>query len=238
MGLEDAVCPYCGTPNAQAAQHLSDMARFRQEYRRTQADVIEKTSFMQRHGSWLVILVVLLVALAGGIILQVSAWDIGYSMRQDEVTRNAAEDRQVLDGYLAKGDYGKFLGYYDANNISLDYDNPYQVVWTAARSYVDLLEYVSALNDKQNYAFKPDYRADTCGYLADDLIKIYTLEQQYSYNIDKYYPAEMHGYVEDIRERTAVIAKAYYGLNDEQIREIPNLSSKRLATMIEEGISS
>jgi raffinose/stachyose/melibiose transport system permease protein len=69
LGLEDAVCPYCNTPNAMAAKHQSDMAHFRQEYQRTQADVMQKTSFMQRHGSWLIVLSVLLVALIGGIVL-------------------------------------------------------------------------------------------------------------------------------------------------------------------------
>ena len=238
MGLEDAVCPYCGTPNAMAAKHQSDMAHFRQEYQRTQADVMEKTSLMQRHGSWLVILVVLLIALIVGAVLSVGAHDIGYSIREQGIERNAVEDEQALDAFLAQGDYGKFAGYYDANDISLDYDNPYQGLRTAARAYVDLIEHVSRINDSSDYSFKPEYVSNTCGYLAEDLERIFTLEQRYSYGVDRYLPPDKLVYVEDIRDRASAIAKTYFGLTDEDVKDIPNMSTKKLATIIEKGITS
>lgn len=238
MGLEDAVCPYCDTPNAMAAKHQSDMAHFREEYRRTQTDVLEKTSFMQQHGSWLVILAVLLAALVGGVVLLANAWDIGYSIRVGNAERNMAEDRQVLDTYLESGDYGKFVGYYEANDINLDYDNPYQALVRAARAHVELLEYVSALHNESNHLFKPEYISNTCEYLARDLIRIYTLEREYSGSVDKYIPPDKKTYLEDIRDRTRVVAKAYFGLTDADIQEIPNMSEKKLAALIEEGIAS
>ena len=237
MGLEDAVCPYCGSPNAMAAKHQADMEHFRQEDRQTQADVIEKTSFMQRHGSWLVVLTVLLVALVAGIVLHVCAWDIGYSMRIQAVERDAAEDAQAMDSFLEDGDYGKFLGYYNANDITLDYDNPYQGVRSAANAYVNLLQDIASIQDRSRYASNPDRLSSTCGYIAESLNRIYTLEQQYSYNIDSYLPPDKRVYIEDIRERCAVISKAYLGLTDEDLQEIPNMSTRKLATIIEEGIA-
>ena len=237
MGLEDAVCPYCNTPNAMAAKHQSDMAHFRQEYQRTQADVMQKTSFMQRHGSWLIVLSVLLVALIGGIVLQAGAWDIGHSIRTRNVERGMVEASQVMDSYLEAGDYGKFLGYYDANNISLDYENPYQGLRSAANAYVNLIRDISTLNDP-NRTYSPEHLASVYGYLAEDLNRIFTLEEQFTYNTDKYLPADKRVYIEDIRDRSTAIAKAYFGLTDEQIRDIPNMSTKRLAKLIEEGIAS
>ena len=238
MGLEDACCPYCGTPNSMAVKHQTDMAEFRREYQRTQADVMRKTSFMQRHGSWLAILVALLIALIAGIILQVFAWDIGYSIREKDIERNMIEDAQVMDGFLAQGDYGKFSGYYDANDISLDSDNPYQGLQSAARAYVDLIRYISDMRDSSSYAFKPDRISNTCGYLAEDLNRIYTLEERYPYSTERYLPPDKLVYVEDIRDRTAAIAKTYFGLTDEQIQEIPDMSEKKLAALIEKGLSS
>lgn len=238
MGLEDAACPYCGTPNAQATQHQSDMAHYRQEYARTQESVIEKTTLLQRHGSWLVILSILLVGLVAGVILEANAWDIGYSMREKNVERDAAENFQALDAYLEQGDYGKFVGYYSANGVSLMSENPYQGLETAAYAYVDLLEYVYALNDSTSYQFKPEYAADTCNYLATDLNRIYTLEERYSSDFDRYVPPDKRAYLDDIRDRTAAIAKAYFGLSDKDIEDIPDLSTKKLAQMIEEGIAS
>lgn len=238
MGLEDAFCPYCGTPNAMAVKHQADMAHFRQEYQRTQADVMARTSLLQRHGTWLIVLVVLLVALVVGFYLHTYAWDIGYSIRTSNVEHSMAEDRQTMDEYLAQGDYGKFVGYYDANDISLDYENPYQGLWSASRAYIDLIGYIHAIDDSSNHRFKPEYVSGTCSYLAEDLNKIYTLEERYSYNSERYLPKDKLVYLEDIRERTAAIAKTYFGLTDEQLQAIPEMSTSKLASLIEEGVTS
>ena len=238
MGLEDATCPYCGTPNAMAAQHQSDMARYRRDYQRTKADVMAKTSLMQSHGSWLIILAVLLAALTAGIILNIYAWDIGYDIRSSNAERGFDEDAQALDAYLDQGDYGKFVGYYDANDLSLSYDQPYQALKTAASSYVNILRYISAIDNPSSHLFKPEYISNTCEYLAEDLNRIYTLEQNYSYHTERYLPPDKQKYVDDIRERTAVISKAYFGLTDEDIQDIPDMSVKKLGTLIEKGIAS
>jgi len=238
MGIEDVVCPYCNTPNTLAIQHQSDMARYRQEYQRTQESVMEKASFLQRHGSWLVILSILLVALVVGVILMASAWDIGYSIRERNVQSSASEDYQVMDAYLEQGDYGKFIGYYRANDISIDFENPYQGLATAANAYAHLLSYVAALHDSSSSQFKPDYISNTCELLANDLNRIYTLEEQYTYHTERYLPPDKLVYVDDIRDRTAAIGKAYFGLTDKDIEDIPNLSIKKLAKIIEGGISS
>ena len=214
MGLEDVACPYCDTPNAMAAQHQSDMAHFREEYERTQDEVLENTSGMRRHGSWLVVVTILLVGLVIGIILQASAWDIGHAIREHNVEQDAAADKQMLDTYLEQGDYGKFVGYYDSNDIYLSSYESYQAVHSAARAYVDI------------------------EYLADDLNDIFTLEKQYSYALERYLPDSMRPYVEDIRERAGVIAQTYLGLTEEQVKEIPDMSEQKLARLIEEGITS
>lgn len=238
MGLEDEVCPFCNTPNTMAVQHQADMDRYREEYQRTQADVMAKTTLLQRHGSWLIILAVLLVLLVGGVILNVFAWDIGYGTRVKNVERGYAEDSQQLDAYLEKGDYGKFVGYYNANDIHLVDDNPYWGMHSTASAYVDLLEYIAQMNSTTEYAFKPNRISDTCENIATDINRIYTIEQQYSYNLEKDLPADKRAYLEELRGRTAAIAKAYFGLTDEQIKDIPNMSTKRLAQLIEEGIAS
>ena len=238
LGLEDAVCPYCNTPNAMAVQHQSDMARYQREYQRTQSDVLEKTSLMQRHGSWLVIMVVLLVALIGGMFLLALSWDIGYSIRERNAEQNLAENAQVLDEYLQNGEYGQFLGYYDANDISLSYDNPYQAVRRAAGAYVDLVQYVSTLGKRTGYTSSLEYRSGMCGFIAEDLIKIYTVEQQFTYDADRYFSPEKRAYIEDMRERAGALAQTYFGLTEEEVREIPNMSASRLTKIIEEALLS
>ena len=238
MGLEDAVCPYCGTPNAMAARHQADMERYRQDYQRTRADVMSKTSFMQSNGGMLVVLAVLLVAVVAGFILQANAWDIGYSIREGNVERNMAQSEQVMDAYLEQGDYGKFVGYFEANDLSMDYDSPYQALRSAAYAYVDLFQGISTLRESGSSEYGAQRVSSTCEYLADDLNRIYTIEEDYSYDLDRYLPDRMRPYLEDIRDRAATLAKAYLGLTDEEVAAIPDISEKRLAQMIEERVAS
>lgn len=238
MGLEDVACPYCDTPNAMAAQHQSDMAHFREEYERTQDEVLENTSGMRRHGSWLVVVTILLVGLVIGIILQASAWDIGHAIREHNVEQDAAADKQMLDTYLEQGDYGKFVGYYDSNDIYLSSYESYQAVHSAARAYVDIMQLVDTANRPEELSYTPEHLTHVCEYLADDLNDIFTLEKQYSYALERYLPDSMRPYVEDIRERAGVIAQTYLGLTEEQVKEIPDMSEQKLARLIEGGITS
>lgn len=237
MGLEDALCPYCNTPNSYAVQHQSDMERYRNEYERTQEQVLQNTSFVQRNGSLLVILVVLLVALMVGIGLFANAWDIGYSIREGNIEREMAADRQVLDAYLEQGDYGKFVGYYESNGLYMSSDDSYRALRTAAGSYVNMLQDLMTVIKPDKYSMSPSRISDTCGYIAEDLNKIFTVEEQYPYDLDKYLPDSKRVYLEDIRERTSAIAITYLGLTEEDIREIPSISKRKLASMIEEGIT-
>jgi hypothetical protein len=100
------------------------------------------------------------------------------------------------------------------------------------------MRYVAALNDSSSFWYKPNRIGDTCEYIAEDLNRIYTLEDRYSDDIDRYLPPDKRVYYDDLRNRTAAIAKAYFGLTDKDIEDIPNLSKKKLAAMIEEGIAS
>lgn len=237
MGLEDASCPYCNTPNTYAVKHQSDMDRYRNEYERTQEQVLENTSFVKRNGSLLVILVVLLIALMVGIGLFANSWDIGYSIRESNIERDIATDRQVLDGYLEQGDYGKFVGYYDSNDLSLGSDRSYFGIQRAADAYVDIIRDISAIVNSSQYPTYPGRIPSTCGNIAENLNRIYTLEEEYDYDLDTYLPDSKRPYLDDIRERTRAIAKTYLGLTDEDIENIPNISTRKLAMMIEKGIA-
>ena len=43
LTIEDAVCPYCGKPNAQAGGHRALMKKYRDRYERTKADAAKKS---------------------------------------------------------------------------------------------------------------------------------------------------------------------------------------------------
>lgn len=236
LGIEDIYCPYCGSANTLALRHQADMERYQSEYLKTQESVMEKTRLLRRHGSWLVILAVILSVMVAAVVLQASAWRIGYSIREKNVTRLSEVHRQALEDYLAAGDYGKFLGYYDANDLNLDNDNDYYAVRTAAYGYTDLIQYISALNDPAHYSFQEAHLASTCQYIAEDLERVFGVERDYRSFGQEYLTPEKLVYIRDMQERSGFIARAYFGLSEEEVEQIPELSATALAALVERGV--
>ncbi len=238
MGLEDKYCTYCGTPNMQALRHQADMEKYQQEYLKTQQDVMEKTGRLRRSGSWLVILVVLLIAMIASIILFARAWDIGYTLREKKLTKEMPHHKAVLEAYLEEGEYSQFYGYYSSNSLSLGDDYSYEAVYRASRSYVNIIEIAASVHDPDNFRFQEKYRTENCEYLAEDLIRLFTVEEDLSYYADEALTEDKLAYVEDMRDRIRAVARTCFGLTEEEIDRIPELSKGKLGAMIGEGIAS
>lgn len=236
MGLEDRFCPYCGSPNQQAVKHQSDMDRFKGEYFETKEHVLRRTEFFRNQGGLLIILALVLLAMIIGVILNAKAWDIGFSIREKSVVKYREVDAEVLEGYLQEGEYSKFVGYFDSNRLRFMDDTTYDAVDTVASAYVRLFEYVSGIDNPEDFQFSESRIVDSCQYLAEDLIRIYTVEKEYNYRREEYLTEDKLGYIKDIQERSAVICKTYFGLTDEEIADIPNMSESKLASLLEEEI--
>ena len=236
MGLEDKFCPYCGSPNTQAVQHQRDMEQFQDDYSETKEHVYRRTEVLRNQGSLLIMMVLILIAMIIAIILNARAWDIGYKIREKNVARYSATDTDIVEQYLEAGEYGKFTGYFDSNDMYYDYDGTYDAVKSAARSYVRLFEYVNDIQDPSSYLFREDAGSGGFEYLAENLMRIYTVEKDYSYNKEKVLTEDKLVYIHDIQERAGVMAKAYFGLTDEDVQEIPNMSAGKLEALLEERI--
>lgn len=237
MGLEDRYCPFCGTPNTMALQHHSDMERYQRQYRETHESVMEKTSLMQKHGAWLILLTIMLVVTVIGTVIYAKAWDIGYSIRQSNGKRNYSEDCRVMEGYLQEGDYSQFAGYYNANSYYSVMDNEYDAVASAAEDYTRLIKYVSTLRSPSDLdTFREDYFMETCEYTAQCIQSIFNVEKLYGYRSETLLTDDKMVYIHDIQDRAGVIAKAYFGLSDDDVDQITRLSEGALGEKIAEGV--
>lgn len=236
MGLEDRFCAYCGRPNEQAIEHQRDMDRFDAEYQDTKEHVFRRTEILRHHGSILIIMVISLIGLVGAVSLNAFAWDIAYNISEKESRRYLAEDRKVLREYLDAGDYGKFVGYYDSNNMDSEIDREYLAVYAASMSYTRLFEYISAIDNPLDYFFREDNTLEACTSIADELVRIFNIEKEYDHSYSDYLAEDKMVYINDIQERASVIAMTYFGLTENDVKEIPNISESKLAEIIKKGL--
>lgn len=236
LGLEDKFCPYCGSPNKLATKHQRDMDRFDAEYQSTKDRVFRRTEVLRNHGGLLIILVLVLIALIGAVILNAYAWDISFRLRDRNSDKYATIDKEVMEEYLAAGEYGKFVGYVSSNDVSYEVEGDYWPIRTASRSYTALFEYISAIDNPSDYLFTDREMSYGCGRIAEDLLTIYNVEKENDSYYKEYFTEDKLAYIRDIQERTTLIAKTYFGLTDEEIEEIPNMSKSKLAAIIEEGL--
>ena len=238
MGIEDNFCTHCGARNTQALQHQAEMEHYQQAFQATRQTVMEKTSLLRRTGSWLIVLVIMLTLLVVAIILRAKAWDIGYDIRQKRAESQMNELAATLDQYLEAGEYGQFVGYYEANDMDLTRNYDYSVILTACRAYTHLLQDIAILHDPDHYRFSEKYRSSSCEDTARELIRLFTAENEVWREDDPALAEDKMVYVRDIRERAANICKTYYGMSDEEIEQIPDLSTTKLGEILERGLTS
>ena len=238
MGIEDKFCTHCGARNTQAHQHQEEMEHYQKAFHATRRSVLEKTSFLRKHGSWLVLLTIMLALLLVAIILRAKAWDIGYDIRKRHVLVQQETHIKNLEQYLEAGDYGQFLGYYDAHDVNLTDHYEYSVILDACRSYVALMEDIAILHDPDHYRFRESHRRSSCQDIARELIELYTAENNVWRDDDPALAEDKMVYVRDIRDRAARICKTYYGMSDEEIAQIADYSAVKLGEIIERGLDS
>lgn len=231
MGIEDKFCPYCGEPNKLAIKHQRDMDHFEVEYQSTKDRVFRRTEFLRSHGGNLIVMVLVLITLIVAIVLNFKAWEIGYGIREKKALSYSGRDNAVAQELLSQGDYGKYRGYFDSNDMDYYGDDEFRAVNRVAWSYAELFEHLSSIKNPSSYS-----SAYAVEYAAEELLRIFTIEREYNDYEGKFFTEDKMVYIRDMQERAGLMAKTYFGLTDEQIEDIPNMSKAKLTSLIEEGL--
>ena len=113
MSLEDLVCPYCGMPNEEAAQHAHAMRYYKESYQRTEAEVREKTGRQSARFVKILISLVLILLSVGAIWFGQNAYHFQYERQRTEAVKNADAYCAALDDLVEQGDY---IGFVDSDD--------------------------------------------------------------------------------------------------------------------------
>ena len=234
IGLEDAVCPYCGKPNEEARRHFEAMAEYKARYAETESDVTAAAHHYAQIVPRLTVILFLIVATVVMAVVRENAWGFPEEARRRAAERNPEAVISELDSCLEKGDYIAFASHTEYIDLRT-YDTPFEkysrVIW-CAREYRDIV------NDLETLFLHGD-EDDWIRYSANDDIlrfcnRIDSFMQDYESALDRVEDPDMMAYADDMLGRIEDMLRVYFGIDDTE--SFLSMSAARKAAYIEEVI--
>ena len=232
MGLEDLKCPYCGTPNPFAEKHQEDMRRFEKEFAATKEEVVTANKKRAGRNTSLILILVLILLDVGAVIFAGISSDIAYSIKEKRIQAQADQHMENILALLEEGDYCGFSAYYSANSIY------YATSGTDLEDYRWLLQDLEKYISGNSYSFRKESMSRTCAYMAENITKLWSVEDQYSYRQEIYLAPDKLSYIQDMRERVSLLLQTYAGLTEEEAGSLGDLSQGRIQKILEERLVS
>lgn len=241
LSLEDEACPYCGTINKHARQHIRDMKRYQGEFQATRKNVYavtRKYAGITVRAVVITVLVILTVILG---FIASESYSIKRNLRQNRAERNFAEYSAQMEQYLADEDYLAFYAFTEANYI-YGYDAPYEKYMPAVRvsnQYIYLYETImGAYTELQrDYADQETLERHT-QRVAEQLNYFYESLDMENYTYYEGADSQMNRDALAGMERNAMaLLQTYCGLSREDVESLPELTDARRMVLLEERMS-
>lgn len=243
LGLEDKYCPYCGNANPFAKQHQAEMQHYKSEFEKTQALVEKRANRFARFAVPLTILGIALILLAVSVVFNAASGDIGRKLRASKLTSQSEALRTQIDNALDNGDYSLVSILYHEQDLYLLSSSgeeklplsDYEMIFRACSSYENAADILADLPGRSGFRFSPEHISDTCEFLAEDLVKIYTIDKDSWYSEGSYAPEKLE-HLHALQDQTSALLLTYAGFTKEEVRKIPDLSEAKLREMLEERL--
>ena len=237
LSLEDEYCPHCGQPNKHARKHIDDMRKYQGEFEDTKRYVREKTTGYTEITVRVVILSILIVLTLVFYAVGSNSWEIRREIRKSSAKRHYAEYSQIMDEYLAEGDFLKFYSFCEYKGIR-SYDSVYR------EKYGEIMSACSW------YRNAYEYLIDFACFDADDSVNQVTEMTgdalDYFY---KYYRNDVGIYtgrdgepelyrktLDDMERNIELILSVYCGFSKEEAAAFPEMSKAKRNILLEEKL--
>ncbi|MCR5508032.1 MAG: zinc ribbon domain-containing protein [Lachnospiraceae bacterium] len=242
LGIEDEVCPYCGKVNSQAAGHLAEMKKTRDEFESAKRSAAKGTKINGRIARLIVIAVMIVATM---VMLGVTS---RYSDVSTRIERNEARIKKAAD--RNKDDISATLKELEKNREYLAMDcyvlehrlrsnddyNDYARVFTAAISYSVIYEDILSIVDGfEGYEGEDNRsRCNNIGiYIAD--WKQYVDGGFWNDRPDSpMHSGEHSGFIKDARKSVQDMVQVYFDLSDFQVNEMWSMDRDSIGTMLYE----
>ncbi|MBR3227676.1 MAG: zinc ribbon domain-containing protein [Erysipelotrichaceae bacterium] len=223
LSLEDAVCPYCGTPNEEAKVHIDTLDEMKEDFKETKTEVIREVKKTKKGYNLLVMIVLLLLANLVLVPFHTADYEIAEHINASKLDRE--EVIRQMNEALNDGEYARFVALFD--RYAADYNDfrDYTSIYYQASEYMDVMETVS------NFYYEKDPYSDplvkACSYIKD-------YEDAYASYLR--YHGDESGFALDhinrINDEADLFLRTYLKLTDEDIGTIKDISASDLLLLV------
>lgn len=239
LGIEDELCPHCGNPNTHARQHSEAMRMFNSRFRATEAEVRENTRRFNRFTVTLTVLAVLVALNAIVLLLIANSWLIEDSMINKSVARNMKTHVAALDEMMVARDYRGIEYYANMNNLTYsEAMRKYDSVFNVVRSYNQIQNNIIELfiNDRDTkYSYMSD--EELIEYIARNYEYVYDLEEELDRTWGEPIPENAKVFVRNTIDDAGLLLKEFFGVTDDDLIAMRDMTTSRRALLLEEAYS-
>ena len=238
INLELPFCPYCGRPNDQAKKHVEDMQKYKNEFERTQSEVLENS---KKFSSFTIktAIIAILVALIAIVAVGFSRYyEMSDSIRQRRIEKDADEYTQMLDEYIADRDYEGLYFYMRVNGLGSS--NAFSSYYPLYSSGLDYYHMKSALYDLYFNADRSHYDPEEsyeqiARYVLRFKSELDEMEdtEAYSYKPENY-EGRKGEYLLDMKQDIQDLIQVNFNLTDEEAQGMWELTEAKLTVLLEE----
>lgn len=236
ISLEDKVCPFCGNPNRDAAEHIRAMEEYKKRYEDTEKEVTRRTRKFASVAVKAVILVVLLIGIGVTVFISSRAYGFPEKARRRAALKHPEECRAKMTEYLDKGDYCGYSAYVTYNYIPM-YDERFEEfknVNYCTSYYTDTitaLEKIMMHGDNEKW-LKWNASNDTdrfCRYVREfyNTVEDRKEREEFESNL---------AYYDDMKADMDTAIQVYLGMDKEKFEEFLGMSENRMSAYLEEVI--
>lgn len=220
LSLNDLKCPYCGTENKEAIEHLKKLKSLEKGYRKAQKEVSEEVQRSKRSYGPLIVLVIVLLANLLLLPFHSGSYEIAEKINVNKYSKE--EITAKLDQLLEERKYAEFYAFIDHYDLRYSDFSDYYPVFNLATHYVYMCEYMT------DYLYNADYYTDPLVKTCEQ-IKEYRDEHKYSV---KWIDSErIRKYVEEIDGEYERFLKTFLNFTDEDIASIEEMSDAELVVL-------
>lgn len=240
LQIEDPVCPHCGTKNEFAKKHLRDMQKYQSEFRETKKQVEEKVNGFSALTVKLTVIAVLIVLIVLTVyMLQEGGYSIWRRAVDRDINKNRVAYEEQLRTYIEEDEWIAVTEYVENKNLGRDAAfREYNMVNDMCISYRNIYWNVADcyLRKRSSYS-TPEHVALSLGNAVRRLYEVGYRGQDFQgeyYNAQ--YAPDKQAAMERIMYDAELLLKTYFGLTDEELHSMLDLSDAKMQEVIEKAI--
>lgn len=225
LTLNDAFCPYCGTPNPEAQEHLKKLQQLDAQFENASLEVATEVKKSKKGYGILLILVMLLLANLVVFVLHSATYDIA-----DRIIAGKMSDSEIkaqLDEFLDKGEYIELELFMKKFTLSYKDYRDYNLIANLAGYQDRMIDAVTQyLYGTENYS---DPLVRICEAVTD-------YEEEYSY-LKKSDSETVRFHIEQINTEVNGFLKSYLKLTDEDLAGLKDMNSSSVLILVNERLT-